>query len=220
VSSQKQIDANRRNGGLSPGPQTDAGKAVSSKNSLKHGLFSHQTLLPTEDPEEFAEFSERLTESQQPVGAFEELLVHKVVDIAWRLQRVGKLEAGILEWGYHAVKTDRSERKAAKNTRPRLYMSVLDEPEIVDPDRHEQDLAEQEKHKSAQESDALTYGEAFIRDSGKQNAFTKLWRYETSLVRTLLRLRHELERLQAKRQGKEVPVPLAADIDVSGIETE
>jgi hypothetical protein len=38
MATDRQIAANRRNGALSPGPKTAAGKARSSRNALKHGL--------------------------------------------------------------------------------------------------------------------------------------------------------------------------------------
>jgi hypothetical protein len=38
MATHKQIAANRRNGALSRGPKTAAGKARSSRNALKHGL--------------------------------------------------------------------------------------------------------------------------------------------------------------------------------------
>ena len=38
MATDKQIAANRRNGALSRGPKTAAGKARSSRNALKHGL--------------------------------------------------------------------------------------------------------------------------------------------------------------------------------------
>ena len=59
-------------------------------------------------------------------------------------------------------------------------------------------------------------GEAFGRDSGGTDALSRLSRYETSMERSLYKTLHELQRLQAVRHGKEVAMPLAVDIDVSG----
>jgi hypothetical protein len=77
------------------------------------------------------------------------------------------------------------------------------------------DLLEKDK-----ETDLATSGEVYIEDARKTNALAKMSRYETSLERSLFKTLHELERRQAARQGKEVPVPLAVDIDVSGAEPE
>lgn len=49
MSTEKQIEANQRNGWLSNGPVTGEGKVVSSRNALKHGLLLRQVLLPSED---------------------------------------------------------------------------------------------------------------------------------------------------------------------------
>ncbi len=45
--------ASRKNAKRSTGPQTIEGKARSSQNARKHGLFVRDTLLPGEDPQEF-----------------------------------------------------------------------------------------------------------------------------------------------------------------------
>jgi hypothetical protein len=44
----------------------------------------------------------------------------------------------------------------------------------------------------------------------------KFFRYETMLERGLYKALHELERIKAKRNGENVPLPIALDIDVSG----
>ena len=49
-----QSEASRQNGARSAGPATDAGKARSALNSVRHGLCGRTFfLLPDEDPEEF-----------------------------------------------------------------------------------------------------------------------------------------------------------------------
>ncbi len=65
-----------------------------------------------------------------------------------------------------------------------------------------------------------TYGEAFIVDTKRENSLAKLSRYETSIERSFYKALHELQRMQASREGKEVPLPLAVDVDVSGMEPQ
>jgi hypothetical protein len=55
----KQIAANQRNALLSTGPNTDAGKAKSRQNALKHGLCAMVLDVPGEDP---AVFDQRLND--------------------------------------------------------------------------------------------------------------------------------------------------------------
>lgn len=44
--------------------------------------------------------------------------------------------------------------------------------------------------------------------------FDKFSRYITSIQRQILRILHELERLQAMRKGQNVPLPIAMDVDI------
>ncbi len=45
--------------------------------------------------------------------------------------------------------------------------------------------------------------------------YGKLIRYESSIERGIYKALHELERIQAKRNGEKVPLPMAIDIDVA-----
>ena len=91
----KQVEANRRNAGLSTGPKSPEGKARVARNALKHGMLSRETLLPYEDAGAFEELVEALWADWQPVGAQEEVLVEQVARETWRLRRVGRAEAGV-----------------------------------------------------------------------------------------------------------------------------
>src|ERR1700722_13705538 len=89
VSSRK-VEANRRNARKSTGPRTSRGKAFSSRNALKHGLFIRHTdsFLEEEDPEEFQRHYARLRNELLPVGFSEEAEVEHIA-IGWlRLQRL------------------------------------------------------------------------------------------------------------------------------------
>ena len=68
---------------------------------------------------------------------------------------------------------------------------------------------------AAQYLDALSL--SFIRDSHSCNAFGKLSRYETSILRALHRDLHELQRLQAARQSEAVQSPVAVDVTIDAI---
>lgn len=74
------------------GPRTEAGKAASSRNSLKHGLASGTLLLPDEDPAEFAALHQSLIADHAPTNATEELLVHDMAKHHWLTDRALRLQ--------------------------------------------------------------------------------------------------------------------------------
>ena len=90
----KQINANRKNALLSKGPKTDLGKLNSSKNSLKHGLTAKQLVIG-EDLKEFQKYRDHMIEALNPEGILEEQVAFKIIDVGFRLRRIGGIEAGI-----------------------------------------------------------------------------------------------------------------------------
>lgn len=60
-----------------------------------------------------------------------------------------------------------------------------------------------------------TLGVRFIQDCLNSQSFLKLSRYEVAIERGLFRALHELERLQTRRSGGDVPPPVALDVDVT-----
>jgi len=95
VSSSK-LTANRRNAGFSTGPRTAAGKGVSSRNALKHGLLSGRLVLPDESAAEFDEFRERIISDLAPEGEIERILAERIAFASWRLQRVVRMERAVV----------------------------------------------------------------------------------------------------------------------------
>lgn len=91
-----QIAANRRNAAKSTGPKTAAGKAVASGNALRHGLTAKAVVLFDEAPKDFAAFHAELHAALDPADAFEEALAERIASCAWRLRRVGWIEAALL----------------------------------------------------------------------------------------------------------------------------
>lgn len=94
--SDRRMLANRTNASKSTGPQTLEGKAVASRNALRHGLRSNQLLLDGEDPEEFAQLQADLLEALAPVGAVELSLAERIVIAIWRQRRLARAETAAL----------------------------------------------------------------------------------------------------------------------------
>ena len=93
--SQRKIDANRRNAQKSTGPRTVRGKKYSSLNAAKHGLLSHAVVVfGNEDPRAFEELLAALVEALQPGAKAETVVVHEIAEIKWRLRRIPRHEAG------------------------------------------------------------------------------------------------------------------------------
>jgi hypothetical protein len=77
----------------STGPRTEAGKAISSQNALKHGLASGTLFIPGEDPAEYDSLLKRLLNDQRPVGENEALLVRDMATATWLKDRAIRLQA-------------------------------------------------------------------------------------------------------------------------------
>lgn len=90
-----QLSANRRNAKKSTGPKTAAGRAVASRNALRHGLTADQLVVQEEEAGDFVSFHDELRAALQPADAVEEQLVERIVLCSWRLRRVCRAEAGI-----------------------------------------------------------------------------------------------------------------------------
>lgn len=92
-----QAEASRRNGALSQGPITPAGKARSALNGTRHGLCSmHFFLLPDEDPHAYAVFVAEFLDVLGPRGDAEHQAAERAAQAKWRMMRADRLEAEIL----------------------------------------------------------------------------------------------------------------------------
>jgi hypothetical protein len=87
-----QIRANQMNSQRSTGPTSAEGKARSSRNSFKHGLYAKDLVLPNEDPAELDQLRASLRAEHQPVNTTEEMLVNDLAENFWRLRRMREFE--------------------------------------------------------------------------------------------------------------------------------
>src|ERR1022692_96496 len=92
MSTQAQIDANRRNAQHSTGPKTEAGKATSSRNGTRFGLFSTNNCILPGEQEEYDNMCHIVWDELAPVGGLEELMAGEYVRCAWRLRRCAMAE--------------------------------------------------------------------------------------------------------------------------------
>jgi hypothetical protein len=98
MASEKQVEANTQNAQLSTGPLSSEGKAVVSRNAVKHGIFAKDLVINAGDGREDAlEYHELLAELKKdlvPVGRMEMMLVEKIAVNYWRLRRLLRYETG------------------------------------------------------------------------------------------------------------------------------
>jgi len=95
--SPKQIEANRLNAKRSSGPRTEAGKAQSRLNALKHGLRAEGfEVLPNENAEAYQARLELWIDDYQPADAAEEQLVRHAADLTWKLDRTRRYDTASL----------------------------------------------------------------------------------------------------------------------------
>jgi hypothetical protein len=97
MTSLKQIEANRRNALKSTGPTSDAGKAHSRRNAIRHGLTAETVVEPLEDPEEYKAFEISITFEFDAQTAVERELVLRLASVLWRLRRSTAIETALLQ---------------------------------------------------------------------------------------------------------------------------
>ena len=95
MASPAQLRANRANAQKSTGPRTDAGKAASRGNALKHGLAAH-TIVPVDTPGEPAgAYQARLdawVDDLAPRNVLELAMVQRACRASWKLDRCARYE--------------------------------------------------------------------------------------------------------------------------------
>ena len=172
----KQINANRKNALLSRGPTSKLGKLNSSKNSLKHGLTAKQLVIG-ENLKEFEKYRDRMIDALKPEGILEEQVVFKIIDVGFRLQRIGVVEAAVYNQEILHHEADEYKSKIAEK------IEFKEEEELV---------------QSSDKSSNLQ-GLAFCRDSKYGNSILKLNTIEDKLMNKYYRLLDILKMMQEAR---------------------
>lgn len=192
--------------------RTPEGKQAAKWNSLRHGLRAETRVLPDEDLKEFERFRQSLC------GELEAVLVERIVILAWRLRRVGQIEAGIFTRHHYQELSKRAADKASQ------YNASIDLGELlmrVERDRRRQSVqpavAAQQAEQEAQDAAAQILAASrplLSAFDGPTNTLANVSRYETTLERSLFKALHELERLQARRAGQPIAPPAVLDVNL------
>ena len=122
-----QSEASRLNGARSAGPATDAGKARSALNGVRHGLCGRTFfLLPDEDAAEFRQHEAMWLAVWSPRDLHEHQAAEAAIRAMWREIRADRLEVQVLDDLFAAGEiADEAERQAAKDRAFKALNSLL-----------------------------------------------------------------------------------------------
>ena len=191
MSSQAQIDANRRNAKKSTGPVSAGGKAACSRNALKSGIYASSHVIPGEDPAELEALTAAYFHQYQPPDPTQLALVDTLAATEWTQRRLRRIEAEL--WAFQIDSLDQNLTRA----------------EFTDASFH---------HKSPLGRSYLNALEAFSRLQGALNPPTACTFAPSKLSRTFGKLRqsrpdnplHHPPSLEVPRRATNLGVPLRA----------
>jgi len=109
MSSQRQIEANRRNAQKSTGPTSVTGKAVSSMNALKSGIHAKSLVLPSEKLADLEQLIDDYYRRHNPNSPEARLYLDEVIHCEWLLRRYRTAETQM--WQYQAQSAYADEQK-------------------------------------------------------------------------------------------------------------
>ena len=140
MTSPEKAAVNAENAQHSTGPTSAEGKAISSRNAVKHGLTAQKPVIPPERQEEFDRLEEALRQECDPQGELENVAFLQLVFAAWKQRVIRDYEAHLLAQGVEAMldetvaKTlDRLQRYGA--AADRAYTRALKELRVLQTER-------------------------------------------------------------------------------------
>jgi len=172
MSSPAQIIANRRNAQKSTGPQSPKGKAVVSRNAVKHGLTASQAIIEQEDQAEFERYRQQFLEELAPQTPMESMLAERIVNLSWRLKRITRMQNQTID----ALKNPKKSDPVIEKLKKRFSLSNFDDTQ-------------------ENESLELALGRMAIKDFSDSRVLERLLMYERRLEHSLYKTLIELQRL-------------------------
>jgi hypothetical protein len=181
--SEKKRLANQRNAQMSTGPKRPEGKARSSQNAIKHGIFCVQTVVLKNEDESLFRFTRRSTiQDLRPQNFLELQFVDALVYAQWRLLRLQKSEA-LMYISFRDKLMDHFLETWTEQDGEAGKLRALEEEKILD---------ENPDHASCLMARMLI-------EPG-QDQITKFGKYEQRLQNTVHRCLRELRQLRKDRE--------------------
>jgi hypothetical protein len=104
MTSERQIAANRRNAARSTGPRTEAGKAMSARNAVRHGVHARAPVIAgVERSDDWEAHRAGIVASLAPIGLLETRRAERAAELLWRLGRVARYECAVIAVGLDKV---------------------------------------------------------------------------------------------------------------------
>lgn len=125
MTSQRQIQSNRRNAAKSTGPRTAGGKQRAAQNARRHGLTAETVITPLEDAEDYAAFEESITSTFEAESAVERELILRLASLLWRLRRATIIETGLLQIQGDILRERRSTRSTQTPSPDYVITSII-----------------------------------------------------------------------------------------------
>lgn len=208
ISSEQKLLANRLNGAKSRGPTSAEGKAISSRNAIKHGIFAQDLTQPGEDPQHLILFRRGIMRSLNPRNLMEYELAEQIVSDCWRLKRVRAAEKSLyVDAQWSAVNPEFAQR----DERIKLLQTWIDDEEEYA--SRSRKYAQQHREKAASYRRELAEAEsellaglptcdapellARMLADREDESMDRLSRYERGLSNSVLRCLKELRLLQS-----------------------
>jgi len=179
MSTQAQIIANRRNCQKSTGPRTQKGKAIVSRNAVKHGLLASQNVISTENKADFDLYRDQVLSELAPESPMESMLADRIVALSWRLNRTGCIQAQTID----ALNSDYTEKPLTRLTQS-LFFKHLNKSQatLSDPPAD------------------LILGRLAIKDFSNARVLDRLLMYERRIENSLFKTNLEFQRLRLMRK--------------------
>ena len=153
----------------STGPRTPAGKAVSSRNAVSHGLLSAAPLAtPYEQPQDWQDHRAAILERLAPADHLETTLAEHIALLLWRRARVSRAEAGLIAQDQIRMAAENANRRFTRpDGRPSTMADLATEREVC-----AEILRLLEDWPDLEPADHLELSDAFLLLTGFLNAFS------------------------------------------------